>query len=106
MSHQSSFKFIAVLTYCRRPIRHRARSISAITDKSKLGDQYGRKIKPFKSDFLRKSDLPDLAPSPNNVFYMSNRRFLRADLKSGLRNVIRECVRAVRASEVGKTALF
>ena len=48
MSHQSSFKFIVVLTYCRWPIRHRARSISAITDKSKLGDQYGRKIKPFK----------------------------------------------------------
>ena len=60
----------------------------------------------FKSDFLRKSDLPDLAPSPNMVFYMSNRRFFRADLKSGLRNVIRGGVRAVRASEVGKMALF
>ena len=64
----------------------------------------------FKSDFLRKSDcaytMPDLAPSPNKVFYMSNRRFLRADLKSGLRNVIREGLRAVRGSEVGKMALF
>ena len=37
---------------------------------------------------------------------MSNRRFLRADLKSGLRNVIREGLRAVRGSEVGKMALF
>ena len=60
----------------------------------------------FKSDFLRKSDLPDLALSPNRVFYMSNRRFFRADLKSGLRNVIQGGVRAIRASDVGKMALF
>ena len=37
---------------------------------------------------------------------MSNRRFLRADLKSGLKNLIREGVRAVRGSEVGKMAIF
>ena len=64
----------------------------------------------IKSDFLRKSDcaytVPDLAPSPNRVFYMSNRRYFRADLKSGLRNVIWGGVRAVQASEVGKMALF
>ena len=40
------------------------------------------------------------------VYYMSNRSFLRADLKSGLRNVIREGLRAVRGSEVGKMAVF
>ena len=32
---------------------------------------------------------------------MSHRRFLHTDLKSGLKNLIREGVRAVRSSEVG-----
>ena len=62
--------------------------------------------KDLKSDFLRKRNLSESAPSPNMVFYKSNRRFFRADLKSGLRNVIWEGLRAVRGSEVGKMALF
>ena len=49
---------------------------------------------------------PESAPSPNMVFYMSNRRFLCADLKSGLRNVIQEGLRVVWGSEAGKMALF